>query len=591
MFGPPPFVLLDDMRPDGGAARLYRNPAAVIVARQIEEVRPALAEVRAGIARGLHAAGWIAYEAAPAFEPAIAQAATGEGPFLWLGLFDTVERIDPAALASRLPDPAGACCGRARPRIDRAEYEARFRRVQSLIRAGDLYQANLTYRADMAVDGDPLALYARLRSSACAGYGAVIATGETTLLSLSPELFFARDGNRITARPMKGTAAREPDPAADTAAAEALAEDPKQRAENLMIVDLMRNDLARIALPGTVAVPRLFEVESYPTVHQLTSTVTARVPEGRDALDALVALFPCGSITGAPKIRAIAALADVEGEARGVYSGAIGWIDPDGDACFSVAIRTLVMAPDGTRATIGLGGGIVADSDAEAEWNETLAKAAFLTANAPRVDLVETMAFDPMRGLLRLDAHLARMRASADRLGFVFDRHATRNELQAATFRLRGSARVRLVLARSGAIAIEISAAPPVPASPVAVAIAQCPLPSRDFRLAHKTTDRAAYNAARAKAGAFEVIFTDRAGYLTEGSFTSIFVRRGDILITPPRARGLLPGVLRGALIEEGRAREGDLKPADLDHGFFIGNAVRGLLPAQLVAPALGAAL
>jgi para-aminobenzoate synthetase/4-amino-4-deoxychorismate lyase len=361
----------------------------------------------------------------------------------------------------------------------------------------------------------------------------------------------------------------------------------KDRAENLMIVDLLRNDLSRVAAPGSVAAPDLFRVETYPTIHQMVSDVTATLAEGRDAVHVIEALFPCGSITGAPKIRASEVIAEVEGEPRGIYTGAIGRIDPNGDAMFNVAIRTLAIAEPGA-AKLGLGSGVVADSQAHEEWAECLAKGAFVAAGQRRFDLIATMAFDPDQGIPLLERHLARMKASALFFGYPFDRHATRNELQAATFRLREARRIRLLLGPSGAIAIQVSPMPPIPPAPVEVAVVAHPLAARDFRLAHKTSNRAFYNEARDTAGAFEIVMVDADGFVTEGSFTSLFIERDGVLVTPPLVRGLLPGVLRAELIESGRAVEGDLTPADLAGGFFIGNALRGLIPAVAVANGLG---
>jgi para-aminobenzoate synthetase/4-amino-4-deoxychorismate lyase len=407
----------------------------------------------------------------------------------------------------------------------------------------------------------------------------VVSTGTDWLLSLSPELFFALDGVKLTAKPMKGTARRGATPDEDRALAATLGEDAKQRAENLMIVDLLRNDLSRVAVPASVAVPELFAVETYPTIHTMTSTITATLAPDQDAIDVLAALFPCGSITGAPKIRAIEALAGIEATSapRGAYTGAIGRLDAGGGAMFNVAIRTLAISGDDDHATLGAGGGIVADSTANEEWDEVLAKMDFVTAGAPTIDLIETMAFDPVEGIALLERHLARMKTSASLLGFAFDRHAARNELQAATFRLREPKRIRLVLARSGAVAIEVAPLPPVPSEPIVVNIVQMPVGRADFRLRHKTSDRAFYDNARD--GAFEVLF-ERDGQLTEGSFTSLFVERDGILLTPPLGLGLLPGVLRSELLDTGRAVEAVLTRADLADGFLIGNALRGLMPA-----------
>lgn len=585
-FGSGPFVLLDDARADGAVARLYRDPVEVVTATRVADVVPALNRVRAAVAAGRHAAGFVTYEAGAAFVPG---APVGEAErLLWFGLFDGFEEVtDVAAL---LPDPAGAWAGAVQPMIDRADYDVQLARVLELISAGDIYQANLTFAAEVAVLGDPLALYARLRRAAGAGYGALINTGDAHLLSLSPELFFALDGGKLTAKPMKGTARRDPDPATDRALGEALAADEKQRAENLMIVDLMRNDLSRVAAPGSVETPALFALETYPTIHQLTSTVTATLADGLDAMDVIAALFPCGSITGAPKRRAMEVIADVEQRTRGIYTGAIGRMDPNGDAMFNVAIRTLDLPHGAPIARLGIGSGIVADSRADDEWRECLAKAAFVTAQQRSFDLIETMAFDPMEGILQLERHLLRMKESAALLGFAFDRHDARNELQAATFRLREGKRIRLLLAKSGAVAIEIAALPPAPDGPVSVAILPLPVADDDWRLSHKTSDRRFYDMARQAAGTFEVAFVDSAGRLVEGSFNNLFVARDGQLLTP---RGGLPGVLRADLLDSGRAVLADLTPADLADGFFVGNALRGLIPAvvspvTVVAPAEG---
>jgi para-aminobenzoate synthetase/4-amino-4-deoxychorismate lyase len=562
-----PFILLDNAR-SGGKARLFRNPVEVVRADRIDQVAGALERLR-GERR--HAVGFVAYEAGWALEPRLESIfRQPDTPLLWFGLFDRFEEVDATAW---LPDPAGGWAGTPQPLVGRDDYLARLARIQDAIVAGDIYQANLTFPTEVPVAGDPRAIYAGLRGRACASHGALVWTGEDWFLSLSPELFFTLQDGFLTARPMKGTAAPDGDP-------EHLRADPKQRAENLMIVDLLRNDLSRVAVPGSVAVPELFAVERYPTVQQMVSTVTARLAPGREAIDVLKALFPCGSITGAPKLRAMEIIAATETTARGVYTGTIGHINPDGQARFNVAIRTLHLKPGCSRATLGLGSGIVADSDPAAEWRECLAKGAFVRSERP-FDLIETMAFDPHQGLLYLDAHMARMKRSAKALGFNFDRHAARNELQAATFRLRERARIRLLASRQGSCAIEVRRLIDTD-EPVEVAVAPLPVEPDDFRLAHKTTDRAFYDDARGKSGCFEAIFSDAAGFLTEGSFTSIFLERDGVLLTPPLSRGLLPGILRAELLEQGRAVEADLRPEDLDHGFCVGNAVRGLLRARL---------
>lgn len=593
-----PFILLDDARANGAPAegakdaRLYRAPLEVIVARRPEEVAPALERI--GGDQNGEWAGYIAYEAGLALEPKLASRAAkrsgATGPLLWFGRFAGYETIP----ASQVPNwlNANASTGNSRTRLGPLEpqlspggYARAFTEMVEAIRAGDIYQGNLTFPLAGSWQGDPVALYAAIRGDASAGHGGLIWDGSHWLLSFSPELFFALKDGEATVRPMKGTAPRGRSDAEDKALAEALSSSTKNRAENLMIVDLMRNDLSRVAEPGSVQVTAPFAVESYPTVHQMVSTVRARVSEGVGARELVQVLFPCGSITGAPKIRAMELIDQVERDARGPYCGAIGRIDATGDAAFNVAIRTLRLDPAAGRAVMGVGSAVVADSDCMDEWRECAIKGNFLRQSAASFDLIETMAFDPAQGVPLLELHLERMKQSASELGFAFDRHAVRNQIQALCFEIDHAARLRLVLARSGAIALE--AAP----MPKAMELARCailPLPvsDGDLRLRHKTSDRGFYEEAlkvAKSAGADEALLIRDDERLTEGSFTNIFVARGDVLATPPLALGLLPGILRRSLLESGRAVEADLRLDDLSGGFFIGNALRGLIPAQLI--------
>jgi para-aminobenzoate synthetase/4-amino-4-deoxychorismate lyase len=574
-----PFVVLDDARP-GGRTLIYAQPRAVVTATDASGIAPALAALRRAHADGAHLAGFLSFEAGYALEPKLAprlRRPTDGLPLLWFGLFDAPEDADPAALFAGEAGLLGWG-----PRWRPAEHAAAIDRVQALIAAGDVYQANLTFPCDVAPVGEPLALYGRLRAAQAAAYGAVVHTGSAWALSLSPELFVSLADGRLTAKPMKGTAARTGDPDTDRAAAEALVADPKNRAENLMIVDLLRNDLARVAVAGSVAVPRLFEVESYPTLHQMTSTVTAALDPACGPLDVVERLFPCGSVTGAPKIRAMEVIADIEPAPRGLYTGGIGHIRPDGDADFNVAIRTITIDDTG-RAQIGLGSGVVADSAAAAEYAECLAKGAFLDHARIDCDLIETMRYEPWDGgIQRIEMHMQRLRASAHALGFSIDTHLVRDRLNMAVMPEPEPRRVRVVLARSGEVSVQVAPVPPALEGPASVRLAPLPVPVTDARLRHKTTDRAFYDLARAAAGSFEVIFVRPDGRLTEGSFTSLFVKRGGRLLTPPLADGLLPGVLRAELIASGEAVEAPLTAADLSEDFLIGNSLRGLLPARL---------
>lgn len=379
------FVLFDDARERNAApARLYRDPVSIIAAYRLEEVQPALDRIAEAGEAGLHAAGYMSYEAGLALEDRLVPLARrhhirpGSAPLLWFGLFDGLRFIKPEAVQALLPDPSGVRIEPLRPLIQEDAYYAAFDRVQEYIRAGDIYQVNLTFPCATRFHGDLMALYAAVRPRQRAGYGGVIRTGSHDILSFSPELFFTCVRGQLTARPMKGTAVRSADARRDVMLARELESDPKQRAENLMIVDLLRNDLSRVSRAGTVTVPDLFHVESYPTVHQMVSTIRARLLPGLSPVDVLRVLFPCGSITGAPKVRAMEIIGEVEPFPRGVYTGAVGWIDPDGDAAFNVAIRTICVEEGRPEGLLGLGSGIIADSDAASEWAECLAKGRFL---------------------------------------------------------------------------------------------------------------------------------------------------------------------------------------------------------------------
>jgi aminodeoxychorismate synthase component I len=372
-----PFLLFDDARDGGAPPRLYSRPARVLQARAMADVVPLLEHLKVAVDGGAHAAGYLAYEAGYALDPRLAPAAReGDGPLAWFGLFEGFETPDVASLAA-----GTASVSKPHPRIDETDYVEGVLRVREHLFAGDFYQANFTFGNDVEVGAEPLALYGLLRGRQRAGWGGVVDTGDTWLVSLSPEQFFTiRDGT-IEAKPMKGTAPRRADPDDDRREAEELAADPKQRAENLMIVDLMRNDLARLSVPGSVDVPDLFKVESFPTVHQMVSRITARLRPEVTAVDALRTIFPCGSITGAPKIAAMLVLRDLEPEPRGAYTGSMGWIEPGGNAAFNVMIRTLEGAHGHTYARLGLGSGLVVDSEPRNEWAECLLKGAFVAGS------------------------------------------------------------------------------------------------------------------------------------------------------------------------------------------------------------------
>ncbi|MBP6362989.1 MAG: aminodeoxychorismate synthase component I, partial [Novosphingobium sp.] len=482
-----PFILLDDARPAGAsAARLYRGPKEVVVARRAAEVAPALERIDALRQQGFDVVGYLAYEAGLALEEKLAPLADERsgamGPLLWFGAFEGFEPIAaedvPAWLAAEA-QPGIAQIGPLEPQLSAGGYGAAFAALQDAIASGDIYQANLTFPLAGSFRGDPLALYAALRPAAGAGYGGVVFDGTHWLLSCSPELFFAERDGAAMVKPMKGTRPRGRSEAEDAALAAELTMSEKDRAENLMIVDLLRNDLSRVAEPGSVRVEKPFAIESYPTLHTMTTTVRARLRPGNGAVDMVRALFPCGSITGAPKIRAMELIDEVERDARGPYCGAIGRIDAAGDAAFNVAIRTLRLTPGENgrgRAVLGVGSAIVADSEPMDEWRECLIKGGFVRLRAGGADLIETMRFTPDEGAPLLELHLERIKASATELNYAFDRHAVRNAIQALCFEADAPARLRLAAARSGAYSLELGPLPETLDRPLRCAVLPLPV-------------------------------------------------------------------------------------------------------------------
>ena len=589
MFAPGTVLLHDTLDP-AGENLLFSAPREVLVAHDAASAQTALAQLEAAGRSGQHAAGFLAYELGFVFEERLLDRLPPPGatPLLWLGLYDAPERLTAAEVDRRLAAMAGTHTGSAidiAPRLDEAAYALAFEQVKALIAAGDTYQVNLTFKAGFRLEGDPVALYRELVRKQPVAYGALINTGTQWILSRSPELFVSSRNGKLTARPMKGTLKRGRTLAEDAAGRAALSADEKNRAENLMIVDLLRNDLGRIAEIGSVKVTDLFTVETYSTLHTMTSGIEARRRADVSTTELLANLFPCGSITGAPKLRAMEIIHAVEAGQRGVYTGSIGHFAPSGDLTLNVAIRTAVIDADG-RGEIGIGGGIVADSVAGDEYREALLKMAFFTDPARPVTLIETLLWERGPGYALLERHLDRMADSAGYFGLPFDRAAVLALLEGQSFPA-DRMRVRLTLDASGP---DLTAVPLPPNPPVfRFAIAPEKLDSQSLWLAHKTTNRAFYDeprvSAHAEHGVDEVVFRNERGELTEGSITNLFVERGGMLLTPPLASGLLPGTLRAELLASGRAIEQVLTLADLDaaEAIWLGNSVRGLLRAEWV--------
>ena len=576
---PEPLVVLRDDA--SGRWLRFQDPVAIFTADRLEDVLPRLREVEAAVeSRRRHAAGWIAYEAAPAFDPALAVRPPGPLPLLWFGLFPEPEPIDLPPASAHRPDGW-------RPDLPPAAYETAFAKIKNRIRAGDTYQVNFTHRlVHEAFETDPWQAFLALVHAQRALFGAYVAAGPWRIGSASPELFFRLDGARLESRPMKGTAPRGLSSGRDRAAAEALANSEKDRAENLMITDMARNDLGRVARPGSVQVPAICRLEKYPTVWQLVSTVTAETDAS--VAEIFRAAFPPASITGAPKARTMRIIAALEASPRQIYTGAIGFLAPGRRAQFNVAIRTLLLDRRTRRAEYGVGGGIVWDSDPAAERAECAAKARILSV-PPRLDfaLLETMLWTPADGIRLLELHLARLRDSAGYFDFSCDAARIRAELEARARTFPPAPqRIRLLLAPDGATTLQAAPLAPLGTGPFfRVALARRPVDRTDVFLYHKTTCRRVYEDAKADfPNHDDVILFNEDGEATESTIANLAVEIDGVLCTPPVECGLLPGVARAELLARGVLRERRISLDELRAAprLFLLNSVRGLFPAVL---------
>jgi para-aminobenzoate synthetase / 4-amino-4-deoxychorismate lyase len=590
------FVLLDDSLTSGERSLLFEQAEDIVCVDKPEDVDSGLQRISDGLARGLHAAGYFSYELGYCLEPKLAGLLPADRamPLFWVGLYGQPRRMGDEAVRHWLGKRGGA--GHAKISNlelswSREDYGRAFRTVQDYIAAGDVYQINLTQKYLFDFEGDPIALYAALRRRQLVAYGALIETPDLAVLSLSPELFFRRVNQQLSTRPMKGTAPRGRTPREDARLKTWLAMDEKQRAENLMIVDLLRNDLARVSRTGSVEVTDLFTVETYRTVHQMTSGITSELRSDMELADMLRALFPCGSITGAPKVRAMEIIREVEKEPRGIYTGAIGTIAPSGECQFNVAIRTAVLS--GGRGEMGIGGGIVADSKEDSEHAECLLKAQFLTESGGPFELIETLRWQSERGYHLLERHLLRLEASAAYFGYRYDRDTVIAALDAEAENITSPvAMVRLLLFEDGTVQVssrEIEL--PTKDTVWRFVISDLRVDETDPFFYHKTTRRQFYDREMERqkelTGCDEVVFLNKRSELTEGTRTNLFIERDGRLFTPALRCGLLPGTLREELLDLPRAAASEtvLTEADLEQAdrIYLGNSVRGLVRAELL--------
>jgi para-aminobenzoate synthetase/4-amino-4-deoxychorismate lyase len=557
----------------------FSAPERTLVAHRPDEVPALLLEVERAAAAGRWAVGFVAYEAAGAFDRALVTHPPPPGvPVAAFSVFAEAREVGTPS-AERPARLAGLA-----PALPAAEHAAAVAAIRAAIARGETYQVNFTFPCEATYQGAPEDLFAALLAPGEAPYAALLGAERWTLASLSPELFFSREHGRLTMRPMKGTRARGRFPAEDRALAAELAGAAKDRAENLMIVDMVRNDLARLAAAGSVRVEEPFAIERYPTLWQMTSSVTAASDATLPAIFA--ALFPCASVTGAPKVAAMQWIRRLEPAARGVYCGAVGCVAPGGAARFAVAIRTLTLDHEASTASYGVGSGIVWESEAGAEYRECLDKAAVL-ANPPAggFELFETLLWRARGAPRWLEHHVARLAASADYWGLPCDAAAARRAVADRGAALpRAAHRMRLRLAADGALAVDAEPWTARP-GPWTVALARRPVDSGDRFLFHKTTRRALYDAALAEAppGVDEVLLFNERRELTEGTRTNLVLEIDGRRVTPRLAAGLLPGVARGRLLAAGRIAEATLAPDDLAQArrIWLVSSLRGIVPAR----------
>jgi para-aminobenzoate synthetase / 4-amino-4-deoxychorismate lyase len=563
----------------------FKDPVRVVQAYGIGEVLPCLAELERSVQReGLYAAGFLSYEAAPAFDDALTAKSPGAFPLLWFGLYSEPELFETIPFGNSSPYNLGELV----QSMDKEDYERTIDRIRDYIAAGDTYQVNFTIRLNTEFSGDPQSLFHKLVRAQHEGYSAYVDTGRYTICSASPELFFRLDGTTLTSLPMKGTAARGNNPAGDKAQADWLFNSEKNMAENIMIVDMIRNDMGRIADIGSVRVSSFFDIKRYPTLFQMTSTVKSET--GASFSEILGALFPCASITGAPKARTMEIISELEPSPRRIYTGSIGFLAPDRTAQFNVAIRTVLIDSETGTAEYGLGGGIVWDSDSAAEYEECMVKAQILKREAVEFSLLETMLWTPGEGYFLLEYHLHRLESSAEYFDYNADMDAVENQLKQIAESLSGAAmpqKIRLLVSRDGDIKCE--SAPlndPGTQDEVRIKLSAESVDSQNIYLYHKTTHRDIYTAAKSSCtDCDDVVLFNERGEITESCIANVILDLNGERVTPPVESGLLAGTYRGWMLDSGSVKEKVITVEEFKaaRGIYLANSVRKLRKAVLI--------
>ena len=561
---------------EDGSWLSFRNPVRVIETRDVENVPAALDAVTALTAGGsLHAAGFVAYEAGAAFGLSVCPG-SDDLPLVWFALFEDRD-VQPVASPTA---SAGYELGPLAPSVDRTSFDAAFAEIKAHLSAGDTYQVNYTFRIAGTFLGDARSLFADLAVAQQGRHSAYLRLGSHAICSASPELFFSRAGHCVSARPMKGTVRRGRTLDEDRLQRDRLHQSPKQRAENVMVVDMVRNDLGRIADVGSVAVPELFATERYPNVWQMTSLVTAR--SSAPLAEVFAALHPSASVTGAPKVRTMQILSRLERRRRGVYTGAVGHVWPGGAAAFNVAIRTAVVDHRVGRIEFGVGSGIVWDSEPAEEYEECLLKGSVLGQRRAGFELLETLRWSPPEGFYLLERHLQRLRDSAEYFGFAYRAEEVRSKLADAVAGGDGAWRVRLLVPPDGAARVE-RAPLQTGSGPLQVCLAAEPIDASDPFLFHKTTNRGVYERAR-RPGCDDVLLWNRRRQVTEATVANVVVDLGGAIVTPPVECGLLAGTLRAELLAAGAVREAAVTVEELLRAerLWLINSVHGWRPAVI---------
>jgi len=591
-------VLLETLKVDSVNHRslLFLDPVTILKTSQLNEVETVLGAMDGFVEQGYYAAGFIAFEAGFAFTPRLKELykkSKSDFPLVWMGIYKQPQVRDHSrqTTAAGWDMPAARKAyinGAIKKRMDFPAYQKKIKKIKKYIARGDSYQINLTWNTHFGFSGSPLAFYNEVKHIQPVSYAAYINTGEYYVLSFSPELFFRKIGNKLITKPMKGTIRRGMNQEEDNKLKHQLLTSEKNRAENLMIVDLLRNDLGRICEPGSVSVDKLFEIECYQTLFQMTSTITGTLKTCTSYFEIFKSLFPCGSVTGAPKIRSMEIIREIEAEDRGVYTGAIGYISPAGESVFNVAIRTPIMY--NRNATMGIGSGIVWDSDSKEEYKESLLKMNFITRQQRDFQIYESMLWENGEYFL-LDYHVERITKSAEFFSFKFDTDNFRKTLSDNAHKLADNScyKVKISATQQGSFTVTNEKITHTPQHELWIAIAKQEVTSDNIFLYHKTTRRDIYDqllkAGQAK-GLWDVVMHNERGEISEGCRSNIFIKEKDKMITPPVSCGLLAGTMRRYILESDPQAEEAIITVDRLRSaerIFMCNSVRKIVKVNLV--------